>query len=220
MKTEAMFSATLWRWGGVVMATLSFALLALITLSVIHHTSLIIQSIWPLELASGRSISPAWSCRFPSSILQWSPTCAPWSGTTPITALGILLSGAAAVLPLAILIFALGQAGLSFLEVASEQLLTQRLARRTMRFALASLAFLIIAALSSAIAAGAMELFMDGFQIRDGHTARSVLATPPTSLAFEPIYRWLTPFLAAALALQAAILVKAAAIAEDHAQIV
>lgn len=212
-----VLGATAWRMIGVVMAALSFVLLAVLLAAVAHHLSLVSQSVLPVRLSPEGGFAAGWSCRFPTSIMDWTPHCRT-SGPYPVsTVLGVALSSLAALLPLLVLAFALAQAALSYLDLSRGRLLTSPLARRTMRFAIAALSFLVIASISTPLASWIMALFTDAFEVRGGARAETLA---PTALVFEPVMRWLTPFLAASLAIHATMLVKASAIAEDHAQIV
>lgn len=215
--TRFVLGAAAWRMIGVVMAVLSFGLLAMLLAAVAHHLTVVSQSVLPVRLTPDASFAAGWSCRLPTSILDWTPHCRT-SGPYPIaTVIGVALSGLMALLPLLVLAFALAQAALSYLDLSRGRLLTSPLARRTMRFAIAALAFLVIASVAKPLASWIMALFTDAFPAQGSARVETVA---PTALAFEPVLRWLTPFLAASLAIHATMLVKASAIAEDHAQIV
>lgn len=215
---HVVLKATAWRIVGAVMAVFSFGLLVLLAIASAHHLSVVSQSVLPVQLGSGEAPVAAWSCRLPRSILDWSPHCQRFGPTPLPTALGVSLSGAVALSPLLILAFAMAQATLSYLDISRGRLLTSLLARRTMRFAISALAFLVIASVSTPIATWVMEAFTDVFRAAAGHEPTRTIA--PTALSADPVLSWLTPFLAASLAIHAAMLVKASAIAEDHAQIV
>ncbi len=124
----------------------------------------------------------------------------------------------AATLPGVVLAYGLFQAGLCFIALARGRYLQRRTVSRLARFALAGLFFVIASPFAGHLGKMAATLTGKAIQLFSGdHLSATFFAVDTTVTGVQEI---LIPIYAITLTIIALVMVRAARIAEDHAQIV